>query len=227
MGVVAVETLVGDHAGERGVEFEFGHVGLGAFEHDFLAVALEFEDAEGGGIAVLVGGDGFGEAIDVGAGILEADLGFEAVDFAEDGTFLDFDGGLGEIGLGLAEVGGTFLGVGAILGAFLFDLVAEVFELGLSVAGLIDLRGAIEDGDEIALLDPGAVGDEFGEGHAAALTEDLGDENFGGVDGFDGAGDADFAFGTRSVGRSGMSNGRGGGGTGGEEEERDGGEGEL
>jgi len=219
-GIVAIETLVGDQAGERGVDFEFSHVGPGAFEHDFLAVALEFEDAEGGGIAVVVGGHGFGEAIDVGAGVLEADLGFEAVDFAEDGAFLDLDSGLGEIGLGLAEVGGTFFGVGAILGAFLFHLVAEVVEFGLGVAGLIDLRGAIEDGDEVAFLYFGAVGDEFGEGHAAALTPDLGDEDFGGADGFEGAGDADFSFGARGVGRGGMGNGRGGAGAGGKEEER-------
>ena len=44
-GIVAVEILVGDHAGERSVQFEFVHIGLGAFEHDFLAIALEFEDA--------------------------------------------------------------------------------------------------------------------------------------------------------------------------------------
>ena len=55
---------------------------------------------------------------------------------------------------------------------------------------------AIEDGDEVAFLDSGAVGDEFGEGHGAALAPDLGDEDFGGVDGLDDAGDADFAFGT-------------------------------
>ena len=67
-GIVAVEILVGDHAGERSVEFELGHVGLSAFEHDFLAIALEFEDAEGGGIALIVGGVGLGEAIDVSAG---------------------------------------------------------------------------------------------------------------------------------------------------------------
>ena len=67
-GIVAVEILVGDHAGERGVEFELGHVGLRALEHDLLAIALEFEDAEGGGIALVVGGVGLVEALDVGAG---------------------------------------------------------------------------------------------------------------------------------------------------------------
>ena len=72
---------MGDHAGEGGVEFELGHVGLGAFEHDFLAIALEFEDAEGGGIALIVGGVGFGQAVHVRAGALQAHVRFEAVDF--------------------------------------------------------------------------------------------------------------------------------------------------
>ena len=66
---------------------------------------------------------------------------FEAIDFAEDGAFLQLDFGLGEIGLGLAEVGDALFGVGAILGALLFDLMAEVVELGLGVAGVIDLLG--------------------------------------------------------------------------------------
>ena len=218
-GPVAVEGFVGDHAGEWGVDFEFGHIRLGAFEHDFLAIALQFEDAEGGGVALVVGGVRPGEAVDVGAGVLKADLGFEAVDFAEDGAFLEFDSGLSEIGLGLAEVGGALFGIGAILGAFLFHLVAEVVEFRLGVAGLIDLRGAVEDGDEVAFLDLGAVGDELGEGHAAALAPDLRDEDFGGADGFDDAGDADLALGARGVGRGGVGNGRGGGGTGGEEKE--------
>src|ERR1035437_6265582 len=220
-GIVAIETLVGNEAGERGVQFEFGHIRLGAFEHDFLAVALEFEDAKGGGIAAIVRGHGFGEASDVSAGVLEANVGFEAVDFAEDGTFLDLDSGLGEIGLGLAEVRDAFFGVGTILGAFLFHLVSQVVELGLGVAGLIDLRGAVEDGDEVAYLYLGAVGDELGEGHPAPLTEDFGDEDFGGADGFEGAGDADFAFGARGVGRGGVGNRRDSAGAGGEEKERD------
>ena len=54
---------------------------------------------------------------------------------------------------------------------------------------------AVEDGDEVALLDSGSVGDELGEGHGAALAQDLGDEDFGGVDGLDNSGDADFALG--------------------------------
>ena len=156
---VAIEILVSDHARERGVELELGDVGLGAFEHDFLAIALEFEDAEGGGIAAIVGGVRFGEAVDVGAGDTEADIGLEAVDIAEHRAFLELKGGLGEVGLGLAEVGGTFFGIGAILGLFLFDLMAEVVELGLSVAGEIDLLGAVEDGDEVAPIDSGPVGD--------------------------------------------------------------------
>ena len=199
----------------------FGHVGLGAFEHDFLAIALEFEDAEGGLIALIVGCVGLGEAVDMGAGTLDAHISFEAVDFAEYGALLQFDSGLGKIGFGLAKVGRALFGIGAILGAFLFDLVAKVVEFGLRIAGEIDLLGAIEDRDEVAFFDFGSIGNEFGEGHGSALAEDLGDEDFGGVDGFDGAGDADFAFGTRGVGGGGMGDGRGGAGAGGEEEERD------
>ena len=90
----------------------------------------------------------------------------------------------------------------------------------MGVAGLIDLLSAIEDGYEVAFLDSGAVVDEFGEGHGAALAPDLGDEDFGGVHGFEDTGDADFAFGARGVGRGGVGDGRGGGGTGGEEEDR-------
>jgi hypothetical protein len=193
---------------------------LGAFETDLLTIALELEDAEGSSIALVVGGVGPGEAIDVGAGVVLADVGFEAVDFTENGALLELDGGLGEIGLGLAEVRGTLFGVGAILGALLFDLMAEIVELGLGVAGKIDLLGAIEDGDEVALANFRSLGDEFGEGHGAALTPDLGDEDFGGADGFDGAGEADLALEARGIGRGGVGDGRGGGGTGGEEEDR-------
>jgi len=40
----------------------------------------------------------------------------------------------------------------------------------------------------------------------------LGDENFGGVNGFDKAGEADLAGGARGIGRGGVGDGRGGGG---------------
>ena len=132
---------------------------------------------------------------------------------------MELDGGLGEIGFGLAEVRGTLFGVGAILGALLFHLMAQVVELGLGIAGEIDLLSTIEDGDEIALADFGSVGDEFGEGHRSALTPDLGDEDFGGTDGFDGAGEADLAFEARGIGSGGMDDWRGRLGTGDEEQE--------
>ena len=59
----------------------------------------------------------------------------EAVDFAEDGAFSKLDGGFGEVGFGLPKVGDALFGIGAVLGALLVDLVAEVVELGLRVAG--------------------------------------------------------------------------------------------
>jgi hypothetical protein len=103
-GIVTPEILVGNHAAKRGVELELGHVRLSALEHDFLAIALKLEDAEGGGVTFIVGDVGLVEALDMGAGGLEFDLVFEAIDFAEDGAFFELDGGFGEIGLGLAKV---------------------------------------------------------------------------------------------------------------------------
>jgi hypothetical protein len=102
----------------------------------------------------------------------------------------------------------------------LFDLVTKVVEFRLRITSEIDLLGAIKDRDEVAFLDFGSIGNEFGEGHRSALAEDLGNEDFGGVDGFDSAGDANFALGTRRVWRGSMSHGRGSGGTGGKEDER-------
>ena len=221
-GIVAIEILVGDHAGERSVQFESVHIGFGAFEHDFLAIALEFEDAEGGGIALIVGAVGFGQAVDVCAGGFQPDIRFETVDFAEYGTLLQFDFRFGEIGLGLAEIGDALFGVGAILGCLLFDLMAEVIEFGLGVAGLVDLLGGVEDGDEVARIHFGPVGDELGEGHGAALAKDLGDEDLGRVDGFHDAGDADFAFYAGRIGGSGVGDGRGWTGAGSEEEKEGG-----
>src|SRR6185369_2167834 len=123
------------------------------------------------------------EAIHMSARTLDANISLEAVDLAEHGALLQFDSGLGKIGFRLAKVGHTLFGIGTILGAFLFDLVPKVVEFRLGVAGEIDLLGAIKDRDEVALFDLGPIGNEFGEGHGAALAEDLGDEDFGGVDG--------------------------------------------
>jgi hypothetical protein len=144
----------------------------------------------------------------VSAGTLEFDVGFQAINLAEDGAFLKLDSGFGEIGLRLAKVGHALFRIGAILGTFLLDLMAEVVKFGLRIAGKIDLLGAIEDGDEVAFLDFGSIGNQFGKSHGSPLAENLGDKNFGGADSFDSAGDADFAFATRSVGSGGMGNGR-------------------
>ena len=112
-----------------------------------------------------------------------------------------------------------FFGVGAILGAFLFGLVAQVVEFGLGVTGQVHLLGGVKNRHQIAGCHLRAIWNQLGKGHGAALAPDLGDEDFGGVDGFEDAGDTDFALGARGVGRGGMDNGRGGAGTGGEEKE--------
>jgi hypothetical protein len=78
--------------------------------------------------------------------------------------------------------------------------------------------GGIEDGDEVAGLDGGSVGDQFGEGHGTTLSVNLRDEDFGGVDGFDDTGDADLAFDARGIGRGSVGHGGGGAGARGEEE---------
>jgi len=134
---------------------------------------------------------------------------------------LQFDSGFGKIGFRLAKVGHTLFGIGTILGAFLFDLVTKVVEFGLRITSEIDLLGAIKDRDEVACFDLGSIGNELGESHRPTLAEDLGDKNFRGANGFDGASNADFALGTRRVGRGCMSHGRGSAGTGGKEKERD------
>ena len=152
----------------------------------------------------------------------QSDVRFETIDFAEYGTLLQFDFRFGEIGFGLAEVGDALFGVGAILSCLLLDLVAEVIELGLGVAGLVDLLGGVEDGDEVARVYFGPVGDELREGHGAALAEDLGHENLGGVHGFDDAGDADFAFYAGGIGGGGVGDGRCRTGAGSEEEKEGG-----
>jgi hypothetical protein len=210
-GIIPVEILVGDHAGEGRVEFELRHIGLHPFEHDFLAVALELEDAKGGCVATIMHGDRFVEAIDVGAGGIEFDFGFEAIDFGEDGAFAQFDFGFGEIGFSLAQVSGALFGIGAILGTLLIDLMTEVVEFGGGVTGVVRLLGGIEDGDEVTFGDAGAVWDELGEGHGATLTPDLRNEDLGRMDGFDYAGDADFALGAGGI-RGGKWRGEGDGG---------------
>ena len=133
------------------------------------------------------------EAVDVFAGGLELDLHFGAVDIGEGRTFFQLELGFGELALGGLQIDGALFGIGAILGALLFDLMAEIVVFGLGVAGGVDLSGGVEGGDQVALFDFGPVADQVSESEGSARSEDLGDENFGGVDGFDDAGEADFA----------------------------------
>src|SRR5438270_8942677 len=100
--------------------------------------------------------------------------------------------------------------------------MSEVIELGLGVARLIDLLGGVEDGDEVARVYFRSVGDELRKGHGSALTKNLRDEDFGGMDGFHGTGDTDFAFYSRGIGGSGVGDRRGRTRAGGEKEKESG-----
>ena len=171
-------------------------------------------------IALFVGCVGFFQAVDMRAGIWTRTSALRRSISASTGPFCSSIPALARSASAWRRSDGALFGVGAILGAFLFDLVAEVVVFGLRFAGEIDLLGAIEDRDEVAFLDFGAIGNQFGEGHGSALAEDLGDEDFGGVDGFDDSGDADFALGARRVWSGGVSHGRGSAGAGGEEDAR-------
>ena len=94
------------HAGKRGVDFEPGDVALGAVERDLLAVALEFEDAERGGIRFVVSGVGFFEAFDVFAGDLDPDFGLFRGRFRLEWAFFQLQLGFGEIALGCLQIDG-------------------------------------------------------------------------------------------------------------------------
>ena len=58
---------------------------LRALERDLLAVALQFENAEAGGVALFVVGVGFFQAFHVRRRVA-ADFRLEPVDFGEDGA---------------------------------------------------------------------------------------------------------------------------------------------
>ena len=73
----------------------------------------------------------------------------QPVDFTEDGALLQFDLSLGEIRLFLPKVGRSFFGVGAVLSPLLFNLVAKIVNLSLSVASVIGLLGAVKRGDQV------------------------------------------------------------------------------
>ena len=194
-GVVpAGEVLLGRHTGEGGFYVQLFDVGLGALHVDLLAIALQFHVAKGGVIGLIVESVRFFEAFPVETGNAGLFLVFELLDFSEHGSFAELNFSLGEVGLGLLQVGGAVFAVGAILDAFLVGLMAEVVEFGLRVAGGVHLGGGVEAGDGVAGLDLSPVGDDVGEGHAAVISGNLGHEHLGGVDGLNDTGDADFAF---------------------------------
>ena len=152
-GVIAPNVFLGHHAVQWRLDFEFIHVALGAFQGHFLPVALQFQNAERGGIGLIVKRVGFLEAVHMRArdgGLLFI---LQAIDFAQQRAFAELDFGLGQIGLGLLQIGVALFGVGAVLGALLIGLVAQIVELGAGVAGFVDLVGGIEGSDGIALFD--------------------------------------------------------------------------
>ena len=130
-GVIAIHVLVGHHAGQRRADLHLVDVALSALQSHLLTVALQFEDAESGAVGLIVKGIGPLQALHVLGGNLSVDFVFQAVDGAEERSLLHLDARLGEVGLGLLEVGRALLGVGAVLGALLVHLVAEIVELGL------------------------------------------------------------------------------------------------
>jgi hypothetical protein len=174
--------LQGHHAAERGAESELLNVGLFALDGKLLAVALEFKDSAFGGLGIFVKANGFLQARHVVLAILDFDLGFLAVDIAEDGAFAHFNLRLGEVCHGLFKIRLSLSGVVAMLGGFLFNLMAEVFVFGCGIAQGLLLFGGVEFGEEVAFVYLDAVLYEAGErGLAAALTFDEWDLNYVGM----------------------------------------------
>ena len=124
---------MGNHAGKVGFEFQFVHVGLGTVERHLLAVALQFQDPQGGGIGLIVRSHGLLEALHVFARNLHLLYVLQTIDLRENRTFLQFHLGLGKIGLGLLEIGRTFFKIGTVLRLLLFHLVSQVVVLGLGI----------------------------------------------------------------------------------------------
>ncbi len=195
---------------------------MGAFHGNLLALRLQLQDTQGSSVGGIVEGVGPGETLDVSAGNGGALLVLEAIDLAEDRAFPQFLQGGGEVCLGLFEIGGALFGIGTVLGTLLIDLVAEVIKLAFGIAGGIHHIGGIERGDDVAFFDGRAIGNQMGQGHAAVVSIDLRDEDFGRVHSLDASGDPDLAFeaagsGSRT-GRRSISCGRGRASAGGQRE---------
>src|SRR5205085_12581324 len=99
--------------------------------------------AQSRGVAASVVGHRFLKALDVCGRDLGFGFGALKIDIGEDGPFLQFDLGLGEVGFGLSKIRNAFLGVCVVLGDLLFDLMAQVLKLGLGLAGGVDLLGGV------------------------------------------------------------------------------------
>ncbi len=190
-GALTPDAFEGDHAADARAQLELVGVTLLAFDDDLLTVALEFQDATFGR---------FGEVMcmirPLQAGhmfprVIKFDLVFLLVDFAEDGTFPDFDFGLVEIGLGLLEIGSSLFGVVAMFGGLLFDLVFQIVVLGFAFAEELQFIGAVEFSEDLTGFDYRSVGDELGEGEIAASAFDPRHLDGSHIDRLDGSGGAD------------------------------------
>ena len=159
-----------------------------ASHENLLPVALQLEQAQSGGIGAVTGGIGSLQAGDMLARDVGPYLVFEARDFAQDGSFLEFQQGLINRSLGLREEGLAVLGIGPVLGDFLLDLVAQIFESRSGVTSVVELLGGVEFGDNIAFLHPRAIGNQAGQALLAAGAVDSWHDDFGGANGFQGAG---------------------------------------
>jgi len=146
-------------------------VGLSAFQSRLLAVALQLEDLQVRGRGGFVRAAGLVEALDVAGRDLEFVFGLETVDFAEQRAFAKLQPGLGEIGLGLLEIGGALFPIATLLRLELLDPVPVILVAGLGVPRAVERAGAVELGDDIAFAHTGAAGSDLGEHEIADVAE--------------------------------------------------------
>ena len=180
-GVSTISALQRDHAGERGGDVQAFDVRLGALHRDLLAVALQFQDSQGGQIGLIVQCVGFLEALHVKRGNAHFFFVSQALDLAQHRAFAQFDARRDQIGFRLQQIGGPFFGIRPVLGALLVGLVAEIVKLGVGVSCGVHLGSGVEAGDRVARPHLRAILDDMGERHLIVLTGNLRHQNLSGV----------------------------------------------